>query len=373
MDKRRKFKLIGTGADSEDDEPGLVKRPRTSLATESQGLPESHDGLPASSYTIAWICAIPCELAAARAMLDETHSSLSDQPQHDSNHYTLGAIGRHNVVIACLPVSQYGTINATNVLTNLTRTFPSVRACLMVGVGGGVPSQMNDIRLGDVVVGVRVMPYELGKVGTGGEVQHTGSCLMPHPSLSTLLSTVRAKHEAEPSRVPSILRDTFSSYPGYTHPGLPDNLFDASYDHVPSKMEGPCSDCDTLRLVPRRTRRSMDPRIHYGAIGSGDKLMKDGTTRDQLARKLDVMCFEMEAAGLMGVLPCLPIRGICDYSDSHKNKDWQRYAAAAAAAYARELMEVMPVMTRDGLRERPVREGTIINGKFLFHHLYICR
>ncbi|KAH1912671.1 hypothetical protein KXV48_001139, partial [Aspergillus fumigatus] len=49
------------------------------------------------------------------------------------------------------------------------------------------------------------------------------------------------------------------------------------------------------------------------------------------------------AAGLMDILPCLSIRGICDYSDSHKSKEWQRYAAATAAAYARELLEELPV------------------------------
>jgi hypothetical protein len=70
--------------------------------------------------------------------------------------------------------------------------------------------------------------------------------------------------------------------------------------------------------------------------------MKDAVTRDRLAQELDIICFEMEAAGLMDVLPCLPIRGICDYSDSHKAKDWQKYAAAVAAAYAREFLEALP-------------------------------
>jgi ankyrin repeat protein len=67
--------------------------------------------------------------------------------------------------------------------------------------------------------------------------------------------------------------------------------------------------------------------------------MKDGKTRDDIAQRLSALCFEMEAAGMMDNLQCLPIRGICDYSDSHKNKDWQDYAAAVAAAYARELLE----------------------------------
>lgn len=369
MDKRRRYEASDSDEDGDENGDGLVKRHRPDYGSMSHTSFE----LPASSYTVAWICAIPCELAAARAVLDETHPSLPDQPWHDTNHYTLGAIGRHNVVVACLPASQYGTNNATNVLTNLTRTFPSIRKCLMVGVGGGVPSQANDIRLGDVVVGVRVMPYELSKVGTDGEVQHMGSALMPHPSLSTLLSTVRAKHESELSRVPSILREMFSSHSGYGHPNLPDRLFEASHSHVQCESRSPCDGCDGSRVVPRRTRRSTDPHIHYGAIGSGDKLIKDGLKRDDLAQKLGVMCFEMEAAGLMGVLPCLPVRGICDYSDSHKNKDWQRYAAAAAAAYARELLEIMPVVAREGLRHRPARDLALSDGMFPLSGLIFCR
>lgn len=70
--------------------------------------------------------------------------------------------------------------------------------------------------------------------------------------------------------------------------------------------------------------------------------MKDAWIRDKVGSELDVICFEMEAAGIMGVLPCLPIRGICDYADSHKCKGCQRYAAATTSAYARELLEVLP-------------------------------
>ena len=67
--------------------------------------------------------------------------------------------------------------------------------------------------------------------------------------------------------------------------------------------------------------------------------MRNGIDRDRISRELGgVLCFEMEAAGLMNTFPCLVIRGICDYSDSHKNKDWQAYAAATAAAYAKELL-----------------------------------
>jgi nucleoside phosphorylase len=94
--------------------------------------------------------------------------------------------------------------------------------------------------------------------------------------------------------------------------------------------------------VDREPRPSAVPAIHYGLIASGDQVMRHGTTRDRLRRELNVLCFEMEAAGLMDSFPCLIIRGICDYADSHKNKHWQPYAAATAAAYAKELLCLIP-------------------------------
>lgn len=57
-------------------------------------------------YTVAWICALPLEMAAAQAMLDQIHDDLPIPPQ-DHNSYTLGRIGKHDVVIACLPSGGY--------------------------------------------------------------------------------------------------------------------------------------------------------------------------------------------------------------------------------------------------------------------------
>jgi nucleoside phosphorylase len=71
--------------------------------------------------------------------------------------------------------------------------------------------------------------------------------------------------------------------------------------------------------------------------------MKNATLRDKLAVENGVLCFEMEAAGLMNHFPCLVVRGTCDYSDTHKNKEWQGYAAMAASAYAKDLLYRIPV------------------------------
>jgi nucleoside phosphorylase len=100
--------------------------------------------------------------------------------------------------------------------------------------------------------------------------------------------------------------------------------------------------CPTEWEETRSERDSQDPLPHYGIIASGNSVIKHGGTREQLRLESGVLCFEMEAAGLMLDFPCIVIRGICDYSDSHKNKQWQGYAALAAASYTKELLGYMP-------------------------------
>jgi nucleoside phosphorylase len=45
-----------------------------------------------------------------------------------------------------------------------------------------------------------------------------------------------------------------------------------------------------------------------------------------------VIAFEMEGAGVWDEHPAVVIKAARDYADSHKNKDWQAYTAATAAA-----------------------------------------
>ena len=126
-----------------------------------------------------------------------------------------------------------------------------------------------------------------------------------------------------------------STYPGIEH----DKLFEADYDHPVGKAS--CIECDIGRLVRRPDREGRRPVVHYGLVASGNQVVRDGRTRERLRREMNVLCFEMEAAGLMDDFPCLVVRGICDYADNHKNKHWQPYAAATAAAYAKELLHII--------------------------------
>jgi nucleoside phosphorylase len=128
-------------------------------------------------------------------------------------------------------------------------------------------------------------------------------------------------------------------HPASAPPGSSaDQLFEADYDHVVG--EATCAQCRSDRQVARPARESR-PRVHYGLIASGNQVVKDGKTRERLRGERKVLCFEMEAAGLMDSFQCLVIRGICDYADTHKNKEWQPYAAATAAAYAKELLKAI--------------------------------
>lgn len=127
--------------------------------------------LPIEQYQVGVFCALPYEMTAAIAVLDERHQPLKGQDKLDQNSYVLGRVHEHNVVIACLPAGVYGTNSAARVARDMLRTFTGLRFGLMVGIGGGIPNLQKglDIRLGDVVISQPdktyggVVQYDLGK------------------------------------------------------------------------------------------------------------------------------------------------------------------------------------------------------------------
>lgn len=160
-----------------------------------------------SLYAVGWICALPHELAASRAMLDIEHRPLEQQHPQDHNVYTLGSIAGHNIVMACLPASSYGLASAATVAKDMLRTFISVRFGLMVGIGGGAPLGPNDIRLGDVVVSNSfaesggVIQYDVGKILQGGRFERRGVLDKPPELLRNAVNHLRASHEMEDSQI----------------------------------------------------------------------------------------------------------------------------------------------------------------------------
>ena len=327
-----------------------------------------------SDFTIGWVCALPKEQTAATAILDYRYPDLP-KPPNDPNTYTLGAVGGHNIVIACLPKGRIGTNPAATVAAWMVSTFPLIKLGLMIGIGGGVPPK---VRLGDVVVSVSagqfpgVVQWDVGKAKEGGNFERTGSLNNPPTSLLTALTKLETEHELTGSRIPQYLEELKQRWPRLApkylrSDSLEDILFRADYTHINEDIadhevlpdasedeeEESCRLCDKTKTVRRKPR---DMRIHYGLIASGNQVIKDAAFRDRLKKDLGghVLCVEMEAAGLMNDFPCLVVRGICDYADSHKNSDWQEHAAAVAAAFAKELLQYVQPTDVEG--ERPVKD-----------------
>ncbi|KAK4679893.1 hypothetical protein QC764_208180 [Podospora pseudoanserina] len=347
-----------------------------------------------SDYTVGWVCALPKEQTAATAMLDHRHGDLP-KPPNDHNTYTLGSIGNHNIVIACLPKGEIGTNSAATVATSMANAFPSIKIGLMVGIGGGIPPK---VRLGDVVISSPVGQYpgvvqwDLGKAKEGGKFERTGSLNNPPASLRTALTKLETEHEMSGSKIPQYLEDLKDKWPNLA-------LKYASRDHLKDPLDVLDDPVRSRRgqtmflvllwetilailrvvlgcwalasmgsgaeqvagttvntAVDRDGGKLRNMRVHYGLIASGNQVIKDATFRDRLDEEFGghVLCVEMEAAGLMNNFPCIVIRGICDYADSHKNKDWQEHAAAVAAAFAKELLQYVQPSAVVG--ERPVKD-----------------
>lgn len=308
-----------------------------------EGTPQRTKASTYSEYTVGWICALPePELVAAYAMLDEEHPLLP-AAGGDKNVYLLGKIGPHNVVIACLPDESTGKASAATVAKDMLRSFEGLRFGLLVGVGGGAPhlgtsgngkvvgegsdeedseddesGEIRDIRLGDVVISLHsksseaVVQYDFGKSVQGGEFFRTGTLNKPPDILRSAVGTLKAHHALKGHRLSDHLSKISANqrlaaakfqYQGASK----DRLFKPGFAHPEGRKS--CKDCcgaHNVNLVKRKERPDTSPVLHYGTIGSADQVMKDSTLRDKWAKKENIICFEMEAAGKLNT-PCLKV------------------------------------------------------------------
>jgi nucleoside phosphorylase len=295
-------------------------------------------------FTVGWIAPLPVERAAAEVLLDERYEDC------DWCHgpFVLGRVGGHRVVLGYLPAGSIGTNSAAVIATQMASTFKHMKIRMLVGIGGGVPSADTDIRLGDVVVSQPgkghggVAQYDFGKT-VDGRLERTGHLNAPPKPLLEALAELQTRIFRRTTNVWKHLRK-FDELPDFARTNCgPDILFRPESKHISDATCETCSQEMKDMVIDRPVRPNEDPVVHWGIIASGNLVMRHGLTRDQLSRELGgVLCFEMEAAGLLNAFPALTIRGISDYSDSHKHKSWQGYAAATAAACAREILSILP-------------------------------
>ncbi|KAK6504766.1 hypothetical protein TWF481_006705 [Arthrobotrys musiformis] len=319
--------------------------------------PEPVEGLFRREYTVAWLCTRPKpELAEASRTLEILHGCPRDLiPTDDDNTYVYGSINHENIVIACLHLSASRMKSPTRQVESIARNFPNLEIYLLVGTGSGIPrnqpsnNPFQNVLLGDVVIGWSdqiesspVIPYDLRTPRYGMSGGGPGALLdgrghgIPDRTLHDILGKLLAKRRFTKKKTAGLFQNLDEDHPGLEN----DILYESENQHVPGAED--CSRCGDHRLVNRPLRPTKDFVLHKGTILSGSFAMRDAHTRDRLSETFpSALCIEMETSslGLVNWFPsCLVIRGISDYGDSHRNRMWQKYAAATAAAFAKELL-----------------------------------
>ncbi|KAK6501959.1 hypothetical protein TWF481_009777 [Arthrobotrys musiformis] len=341
---------LASGSFQSESSLQLIKKSnqKAQIGARPNETPNDAPRLACEDYRVGILCALPKELLAVRLLFDSRHTNPL-YPSGDTNHYAWGSIHQHNVVTTALPSGEYGTSAATDVLTHMKRSFPRLEICLLVGIAGGVPSQKNKIRLGDIVISEPkgnqpgVIQHDFVKTLENGKVERIGYLQPPPRFIRTAMSALKSDPGETCCPLRQYLDKIASRNPKYKYPG---QHKDPLLTPEPAN-EGPS------RVIPEASsscslHHKHHPEIHYGLIASGNQVMKDRKARDALKSEFDVLCFEMEAAGIMNACNCLVIRGICDYSDAGKNDVWQEYAAATAAAYAKLLLSYTRIPISSG-------------------------
>jgi nucleoside phosphorylase len=323
-------------------------------------------------FAVAIICALPLEAEAVEALFDETYDRLGKyygKQRGDANAYINGRIGKHDVVLCYLPGMGKGS--AAGVASSLLVSYPCVRLALVVGICGGAPPppDYQEIFLGDVIISDSVIEYDFGRQYPGGFQQKTGVKDMlgrPGREIRALLNGLRAENARRElqDQAQQYLHTLQQTGTKWCHPGVSDILFQASYLHKHSDHASPagCScfgsdaldqiceealgkDCNELdcnqgqRVRCREVLDAIRTSIYIGPVASADTVMKSGQHRDEIVKREKVIGFEMEGAGVWDNVPCIIVKGVCDYADSHKSKVWQAYAAATGASVAKAFLE----------------------------------
>ncbi|XP_065156923.1 uncharacterized protein [Atheta coriaria] len=307
--------------------------------------------------TIAIITAQYCEKLAVDAMIENKETFVRYTTVGESNVYTMGNIGAHRIVCTKLPSvghTREAMTAAGNTTTRLLGTFQKVDYVFLVGVAGGVPHYTDynkHVRLGDVVVSypyknnkhVYVYCDSANKTETGYDFE-----VKPYGPSNLNLQEIAAnlKMEAETQNAPR--------WNEYLQTGL------ANLENVETDYKAPPPETDKLYMSigegdlievahpqPAKTdapRLEGCPKVHLAMIGSGRRVVKSDQLRQQFAAQFGALAFDCEFDTVIeSVLgnckdSFVCIRGISDYKDGTRRKEWQPYASLAAASVMKAII-----------------------------------
>lgn len=301
--------------------------------------------------SIGYICPLYKELRAVRASFDEELGRV----QEDTVDFYYGRIGGRKAVAVHFGHEEIGPLVAQQYAAILLNRHESLEdpesICLLIGIAGGVWTNHDDVRLGDVVIATKIWDWRSGKLTQHG-LEPTQYPQNANNRLLRVLPEFLDDRESLESAIEQYVhamraRDQAMDW-RWTHQGnIRDKLYKAEYLHSSGNT---CGACDPLQLEERPVRTLSRPCVHDGILASGNIVLKDAVSREQLQQK-KVLAVDMEACGVPPRF--ITIRGISDYSDSHKNDDWQAYAAAVAAACARCLVEFLSLRRPKGILYLP--------------------
>ncbi len=301
--------------------------------------PRTPEGLDGQTRrpTVGLITAIPEEFAAMRALLEQPEEKYVNR---DPAPYVLGnlpsreKLRNHRTVLTLLGATA--TNAAANGCTNLVRSFPTVAAVIMVGIAAGIPNPYRPerhVRLGDIVVATQgLVDYDHVRTVADG-IQPRRQFPLPSPRFVRCADMLKAD-ELSGQR----------PWEKWLDEGRPPNL--TGYQRPPQHTDVLRDGGGNRLHHPHRNvsgHRKGHPKVHYGAIGSADRSLRDAAARDQLASRHSFLAIEMEGAGIgsssfLNNLEWFVIRGISDYGDGQRNEIWRRHASLAAASYLRALL-----------------------------------
>lgn len=91
-------------------------------------------------------------------------------------------------------------------------------------------------------------------------------------------------------------------------------------------------------------RREGRPMCHFGPIGSGRPAVSNEAIRQRMISEFNLCAFDSEFDPVVESIygnrkeSYIMIRGISDYKDGHKKRDWQQYSALVAAAFMKSII-----------------------------------
>jgi 5'-methylthioadenosine/S-adenosylhomocysteine nucleosidase len=257
----------------------------------------------------AFVTALPIERDALLRRL-EGHELVQDDFEpltYYRGRISITTTGEYYEVVVVMLLGMGNDEAAVSTVKVVERWQPAY--VFMVGIAGGVP---HKVMLGDVVVSDFVYYYELAKRTPKGDQRR------PQQFPSDRLLYGRAlTYEAGEWR-----NDITIARPGSTQADVP------------------------------------FPKVHFGAIGSGEKVIADSRVLSRLLKECPkLLAVAMEGAGVARAAaqqphspPFIEIRGICDYANEQKNDDWQPFAAEVAATFTVGLLRSRPVPPAENIR-----------------------